>query len=115
MVFAPARSEAQQVILRWADADTEQVADVMWTAPDGEQPWIVDRLFDVCKRAAPNVSPEAFLPAAAERSLVMYDEFIHVAVSPPSAAELLGQIQQLAAGWSLETIPGPDEYAWPGR
>ena len=115
LAIVPANDQsAQDDVLYWAGADTEQIPDHIWTAPSTPT-WNVDHVVSWCDDPAAWTDRQATARQAAERVVTMFDRRICCAVSADAADEIMRQLSVLADRWHLRVISGPSEYAWPSR
>jgi hypothetical protein len=107
-VIPGGRSKEQQIVLHWANHDTEHTADQIWTAPDGADSWDTDLIVTWSldrRRWSDHDQP-------AERIVIMFDGHLYVALAPAAADVALASLHALAAGWGLRVIEGRQGDAW---
>jgi hypothetical protein len=102
----------QRKLLAWAGADTEQVADQLWTAPDGEAAWELDDIAGWCLDPRRWADPAEVVTRPVERVVTLSGGYVYCAVARGVGEQLRGDLEALATGWGLEVIAGAEQDAW---
>ena len=113
LAFVPAQdAAARDTVLEWAGADSEQIPDVIWTAPDDGE-WDPETIMSWCREPAAWTDAASARQQPAERIVILFDGRICCALRSAAATPTIARLGALAARWRLSVIPGPKEYAWP--
>jgi hypothetical protein len=111
LVIVPPIAAEQKRVLTWAGQDTDQIADVLFTARAMDSEWrtseLVERCLDRRWRADPGGSLEMV-----ERVVVLADGYTHCGVRSTSAPDILRDLQRLADGWNVAVVSGREDLAW---
>jgi hypothetical protein len=103
----------QNVVREYADVDTEQVPDHIWTSPDEPDTWQIDEIVAWCDDPAQWTDRASAARQPAERIVAMFDNQISCALATVGAQAAMARLETLARRWRLRLIAGPAEYAWP--
>jgi len=116
LAFVPGHSaEAQQAVMNWAGADTEQLPDHIWVAPDHAQPWDVDEILAWCEDSAQWTNLASVAKRPAERLLILFDRQISCALPAAAVDGAMSRLGELATRWKLRVIPGRVDDVWVTR
>jgi hypothetical protein len=112
VIVPPAATSDQELVLAWADQDTEEIPDHLWSAPDGLDEWNTDEIARWCSERAAWSDPSSLAGLPAERVLSMFDGYVFVALAPPATEEAVAALGALADRWGIAVGAGRPEYAW---
>jgi hypothetical protein len=107
-VIPAGHSAEQEIVFQWANQDTEQTPDQLWTAPDGADVWDTDRIAAWCR----DRRRWSDLEQPAERIVIMFDGRLYGALPTAAAIAAFEGLRKLAEGWGLRVIEGRPEDAW---
>jgi hypothetical protein len=111
LVIVPPIAAEQKRVLYWAGQDTDQIADVLFTARAMDSEWrtseLVERCLDQRWRADPGGSLEMV-----ERVVVLADGYTHCGVRSTSTPDIFRDLQRLADGWNVAVVSGREDLAW---
>ncbi len=112
-IIPAGRTREQDIVREYADVDTEQVPDHIWTSPDGADTWDIEQIVTWCGDPAQWTDAASAARQPAERIIAIFDNQISCAVALAGARAAMARLEALAATWRLRLIEGPAEYAWP--
>ena len=114
LAFVPASTPAhQETVVTWAGADTEQIPDHIWVAPDLASRWHVDEILDWCEDPARWTNLASVSQRPAERLLILFDRQISCSVPAAADDDVMSSLGRLAARWTLTLVEGAVDFAWP--
>jgi len=113
LAFVPANvPSAQEAVLQWADADTEQIPDHIWVASAAGRQWNTDEIMDWCEDPARWTNLASVAQQPAERLLIPFDRQISCSLPSFAADAALSGLAQLAVRWNLSVVEGRADGAW---
>ena len=115
IVVPGGNAAAQEVVISWAGADTEQVPDHLWTAPDGAPEWDLQEAVSWCLAADRWKDPAEAVSRPAERVVTLFDGYVFCALPRDAGEQLRAQLAALAEQWGLRAIDGAAADAWFGH
>jgi hypothetical protein len=112
-IVPPSRPDAQGSVIDGAGVDTEHTPEFVLTAPVETATWDSGAISEWCRDRSAWAAPDSFSSLPAERAIVLFDGDVYCGLAAGSAPAVLRAVEELAATWSLDVIPGPAELAWP--
>jgi hypothetical protein len=108
-------STDRQAILEFIGYDSEQQPEVVFVLHDNTAPGVtLERpLVHWCRERKLWRDPGRIVPELAERVILLYNGWMHIAVETTIAPAVMRAIEELAAKWGIPLIEGPPEWAWP--
>lgn len=112
LAMIPPAAACQQPVLEWAGKNTEQIADLLWTAAGPDREWRTGELVASCLNGTFRESPRVALGQVAERVLVLHESYVRCALSPSAADVAQEKLRTLAGEWGIDLAPDPAEATW---
>ena len=92
--------------------DTEQIADIMWSAGDLDAPWNVPQMIRDIRSETWLKAPRTVLDEGVAHLLVLRDGYVRGAMRSHAAALVVDALHALAREWGLTVTTGAAEHAW---